>query len=247
MSYASCKLNTDMYIIHTSMYGVKLLKDKALLKVVADRSRSTPSQKEQLQRFDWLLAALEVFVTEGVDEVRITRLAQDLGVTRGSFYWHFTNRTDLIEALVDYWKEKNTPAIVDSVTHAENLSSAILGFFETCIDIELFDPRLDLAIREWARRSEKIRVALDQADETRIQAFTKLFIDFNYPMPDALIRARILYFAQIGYYALEVTEPLEDRLNYTDTYFENFTGRKLNTNERDDFIKRVLEKFGGKL
>ncbi len=236
-----------VYIIHTSMYGVKYLKDRVLLKTVADRSNSASSQKEQLQRFDWLSAALEVFVTQGVDEVRITRLAENLGVTRGSFYWHFTNRSDLIEALVDYWKEKNTPAIVESVANVQSLSSGILRFFETCIDVEQFDPHLDLAIREWARRSKKIRMALDNADEVRIQAFKEFFTRFEYAMPDALIRARILYFAQIGYYALKVTEPLELRLSYTDSYFESFTGRQLDQNERDQFNSRILEKFGGKL
>ncbi len=86
------------------------MSDTSLLKAVAARGAPTTDRK-QLQRFDWLQRALTVFVSEGIDAVRITRLADDLGVTRGSFYWHFENREDLIDALVSYWKDKNTAAI----------------------------------------------------------------------------------------------------------------------------------------
>ena len=145
---------------------------------------------------------------------------------------------------VDYWKEKNTPAIVGSVADANNLGDGIFQFFETCIDTELFDPRLDLAIREWARRSEVIRAALDDADQIRVQAFTDFFKRFDYPMPQAFIRARVIYFAQIGFYALEVDEPIEIRAAYTEAYFECFTGRSLDPEASRGFQQRIMEKYG---
>ena len=106
------------------------MSDTGLLRAVAERGTSNP-QRNQLQRFDWLLKALEIFVAEGIDAVRITRLAQDLGVTRGSFYWHYQNREDLIDSLVSYWKDKNTAAITDSITEASSLADGIFRFFET--------------------------------------------------------------------------------------------------------------------
>ena len=187
-----------------------------------------------------------MFVTEGIDEVRITRLADDLDVTRGSFYWHFSNRDDLLDALVDYWKAKNTPAIIASTDNADSLDAGIFQFFETCIDAQQFDSRLDLAIREWARRSKSIRKALDEADHARVQAFTEFFQRFGYPMPQAFIRARVIYFAQIGFYALDVDEPMDVRTGYTEAYFESFTGRAMDPEEGRRFQQRVMEKFGGK-
>ena len=163
--------------------------DKALLRLVAERGNDTVERK-QLQRFDWLLKALEIFIEEGIDAVRITRLAEVLKVTRGSFYWHFSNREDLIEALVDYWKSRNTNAIVESVSSAESLSEGIFQFFETCLNTQLFDPRLDLAIREWARRAPEIRQQLDAADQIRVRALADFYQRFDYPMPEAFIRAR---------------------------------------------------------
>ena len=217
--------------------------DKALLRVVAERG-SNPAERKQLQRFDWLLQALDIFIEEGIDAVRITRLADELGVTRGSFYWHFSNREDLIEALVDYWKNRNTNAIIDSVSNAESLSRGIFSFFDTCLNAELFDPRLDLAIREWARRSVEIREQLDNADNARVAALSNFFQRFDYPMPEAFIRARVLYFAQIGFYALDVREPLETRISYSEAYFLSFTGKTLDPQEAEYFRQTTREKYG---
>lgn len=217
--------------------------DTALLKVVAERG-NTDTERKVLQRFDWLLQALEIFINEGIEAVRVTRLADELGVTRGGFYWHFSNREDLIGTLVDYWKDRNTTAVVESVNQAKSLSEGIFSFFETCLDIERFDPRLDLAIREWARRSPKIRAEVDSADTARVQALTELYQRFDYPMPEAFIRARVLYFAQIGFYALEVHEPLETRISYTEAYYLSFTGKHLDPDEAEYFRQHIRNQFG---
>lgn len=222
------------------------MSDASLLEEIANRGITSPERK-QLQRVDWLLKALDIFVAEGIDAVRITRLAEDLGVTRGSFYWHFENREDLISALVSYWKDKNTRAITESVANAANLAEGIFRFFETCIDTTLFDPRLDLALREWARRSDSVRNMVDIEDEARITSLREFFIRFGYAMPEALIRARVLYFSQIGFYALEVREALATRLSYTGAYFECFTGRQLNPSDAENFRNYILDTYGDKL
>lgn len=222
------------------------MSDANLLEEIANRGITSPERK-QLQRVDWLLKALDIFVAEGIDAVRITRLAEDLGVTRGSFYWHFENREDLISALVSYWKDKNTSAITESVANAANLAEGIFRFFETCIDATLFDPRLDLALREWARRSDSVRNMVDIEDEARIASLSEFFIRFGYAMPEALIRARVLYFSQIGFYALEVRESLATRLSYTGAYFECFTGRQLNPSDAENFRNYILDTYRDKL
>ena len=219
------------------------MSDAQLLISVAERSHDAPERKA-LQRIDWLRRALELFVAEGIDAVRITRLADDLQVTRGSFYWHFDNREDLIDALVDFWQRKNTPAITTAVGDADSLEQGIFGFFELCIDSERFDPRLDLALREWARRSPEIRARVDAADAERIDALRQFFARQDYAATDALIRARVLYFSQIGFYALEVHEPFERRLAYTEAYYESFTGRRPDPRRCRAFITRMRERYG---
>jgi AcrR family transcriptional regulator len=225
---------------------VPSMSDTSLLRSVAERGAPNPDRKA-LQRFDWLQQALDIFVAEGIDAVRITRLADDLGVTRGSFYWHFENRKDLIDALVRFWKDKNTPAVTRAASEAGSLADGIFRFFETCIDAALFDPRLDLAIREWSRRSTVIRALLDREDAARIDALRDFYARFGYAMPDALIRARVLYYSQIGFYALEFKEPLDTRLGYTEAYFECFTGQKLDPGLADDFRRHIIDTYGGRL
>ena len=217
--------------------------DSKLLRAVAERGAPAP-ERNQLQRFDWLRTALDIFVAEGIDAVRITRLAADLGVTRGSFYWHFRNREDLINSLVSYWKDKNTAAITASMAQATSLADGIFRFFETCIDAALFDPRLDLALREWARRSTSIHALVASEDQARIDALCAFYERFDYPMPQALIRARVLYYSQIGFYALGTSESLKTRLGYTEAYFEAFTGRQLSALEAQQFRRYILDKYG---
>ena len=217
--------------------------DTDLLKAVAERGAHSP-ERQQLQRFDWLQTALDIFVAEGIDAVRITRLADDLGVTRGSFYWHFRNRRELLDGLVSYWKDKNTAAITESIETASSLADGILRFFETCVDDSRFDPRLDLALREWARRSESIRELVDGEDEARIDALRRFYRRFDYPMPQALIRARVLYYSQIGFYALGTRDSLETRLGYTEAYFEAFTGQQLGAREAKAFRRQILDNHG---
>ena len=217
--------------------------DTKLLRAVAERGAPV-HERNQLQRFDWLSTALDIFVAEGIDAVRITRLAGDLGVTRGSFYWHFQNREDLINSPVSYWKDKNTAAITESMAAAKSLADGIFRFFETCIDDSLFDPRLDLALREWARRSVDIHALVESEDRARIDSLCEFYRRFDYPMPDALIRARVLYYSQIGFYALGTSESLQTRLGYTEAYFEAFTGRKLSALDAGKFRRHILDKYG---
>ena len=219
------------------------MSDTKLLRSVAERGILT-QERNQLQRFDWLQSALEIFIAEGIDAVRVTRLADDLKVTRGSFYWHFKNREDLLQSLVSFWKDKNTVAITESVAQATSLADGVLRFFEICVDESQFDPRLDLALREWARRSEAIRELVDAEDTARIDALTGFYRRFDFPMPQALIRARVLYYSQIGFYALGTRESLDTRLGYTEAYFEAFTGQQLTDMEANRFRRHIIDNYG---
>ena len=101
---------------------VTTIEDSSLLEAVVDNNVPT-SERRSLQRSDWLRQALTVFVTSGIDAIRITRLAADLDVSRGSFYWHFENREELIDAVVEFWKRKNTEAIRLAVRDASSLEN----------------------------------------------------------------------------------------------------------------------------
>jgi len=176
-------------------------------------------------RDDWLDLALRALAVEGVDHVTVLNLSERLGVSRSSFYWYFKNRDELLDALLDRWDRLNTRSIV---AHAEapagTVNEAVCNVFRLWVNPAIFSPRLDFAVREWARRSAEVRKALDHADRVRTDALKALFARFGYADDDASVRARVLYTMQIGYYALDLKEPIETRLKLTPHYLKAFTG-----------------------
>lgn len=185
----------------------------------------SPYPHTKVTRTDWLDAARDLAVREGMAAVKVMTLADVLGVSRSSFYWYFKNRDDLLEQMLAAWRAKNTPAIVERAGRASpTINRNILAIAECWFDAELFDPRLDFAIREWARRAPEVRAEVDRADSERVAAITAMFERHDYEPTDAFIRARILYFTQIGYYALDVAEPMEARKAYAADYLRGFSG-----------------------
>jgi AcrR family transcriptional regulator len=176
-------------------------------------------------RDDWLDFALGVLAAEGVTRVTVLNLSERLGVSRSSFYWYFKNRDELLDALLDRWDRLNTRSIVGQAGEpAATVSQAVCNVFRCWVNPAIFSPRLDFAVREWARRSAKVRKALDRSDGERTEALKALFLRFGYEDEDAFVRARVLYYMQIGYYALDIREPIEARLSLTPHYLKAFTG-----------------------
>lgn len=197
-------------------------------------------------RADWLDAALTVLVDEGLEAVQITRLARSLDVTRGSFYWHFRDRSDLLEALVEEWRHRNTGVMLTALSSAKSLSDGILSLFSVWVDHQLFNPQLDQAIRDWARRSEDIKDIVTAEDDSRIDAIGGLFKRFGYEDPEAFIRARVIYFTQISYYALGVDEPMTERMSYLTSYYRCFTGREMDESVAEDYRQRMIASEAGR-
>ena len=194
----------------------------------------------KVTRNDWLNIAREILVSDGADSVKILRMAQTLGVSRSSFYWYFENRDDLLNALLREWEQRNTASIVKHCQMpAENISFAVCNFFRCFVMPDVFDPGLDFAIREWARRDEDIRARVDRADALRISTIIALFERFHYPPQEADARARILYYMQLGYHALKVAEPMSLRMERLGPYLKGFLGHAPDPNAIKRFVEDV--------
>lgn len=194
----------------------------------------------RVARADWIGAALAALVEGGVGAVKVLALARRLGVSRSSFYWFFRSRADLLDRLLEHWQETNTRVILErAALAAPSIGAGVLNVFACWIDESLFDPRLDFAVREWARRAPAVRRAVNAADRARVAAIAGLFARHGYGEREAFIRARVLYFMQIGYYSLELAEPLATRLSYAPDYVAAFTGRAAVPAEIADFTALV--------
>jgi AcrR family transcriptional regulator len=179
----------------------------------------------KVTREDWLNLARDVLVHDGVGELKILSLADRLNVSRSSFYWYFDNRSALLNALLDEWEQKNTQTITrHCALPAQGINEAACNFFRCFVDPALFDTGLDFAVREWSRRDAGLRARVDAADDARLSAVVGMFLRHGYAPYDADARARILYFMQLGYHALDVRETLETRMKRLEGYLLGFTG-----------------------
>jgi AcrR family transcriptional regulator len=199
---------------------------------------TTHSATSKLGRSDWTDAAIHTLLSSGIDAVQITRLASQLQVSRGSFYWHFADRGELLSAILDEWRERNGRAIKTVLRDVDSLSTAVLEFFSLWVENACFSPALDQSIRDWAQLDPDVFERVRKEDQLRIRQISQCFQRFGYEASEALVRARILYFAQVGYYAMHMQEPMQSRLALLEQYYLSFTGRKLGAKVAAEFKQR---------
>ncbi len=164
---------------------------------------------ERLSKADWIKAALRALAGSGVEAVRVERLAETLGVTKGSFYWHFVNRDALLAAILEAWRSEATEAIAADVeASAGDPVEKLKRLFAI---VARFDGRLDLAVRRWAAQDEKARAALAGVDRRRLGYLEGLFAGLGFGERQALARARLVYHALIGQFAMGMPVAREER------------------------------------
>lgn len=175
---------------------------------------------------DWLNLAIRTLVDDGIDEVKIQVMAKKLDVSRSSFYWFFKSLQDLHDQLLQNWLQNNTAPIIERADRpAPTINRAILSVFECWVDESLFDPKLDMAVRLWARRDKAVRSVVDEADRRRLDAMTAMYKRYGYEDEIAFIRARVLYYMQIGHFTLDPDETLEARTSHVPAYLLAFSGQ----------------------
>jgi AcrR family transcriptional regulator len=190
-------------------------------------------------RDGWLDAAYESLIESGVDAVRILPLSKRLALARTSFYWFFEDRDDLLEALTERWRAKNTGNLIGRTqAYAESITEAVLNVFDCWLDSELFDSRFEFAMRSWALNSEAVSREIAAADAARITALTDMFLRTGYDPLAADTRARTIYLTQIGYITMKSDEQIAARMRRIPQYVEVFTGRAPQERELRRFFAR---------
>jgi len=163
--------------------------------------RGTQPARASLTPAAWIDAATEVLVDQGIDHVRVDLLAAQLGVTRGSFYWHFRDRAELLRRVLQAWRERSTEQLT------ARLESASADPREQLRDVlslplrgraALRAARIELALRAWARRDAMARQTIDEADASRIAYIAQLFSAQGFGVAEARARACLVYSYVVG-------------------------------------------------
>jgi AcrR family transcriptional regulator len=201
--------------------------------------KATSAQK-RLTREDWIAAARKVLVKSGVDSVKIDRLTHDTRATRGSFYWHFRDRNDLLKALLHDWEAANRLAIANLRARWAQTRADFTELIEIWIGEGPESPAFGMAIRTWARDDAVVEEVMHRVDNEWINLLQLLFEPEGYDSAERLVRARIVYFHQVGYHALALREPYSERLRLVPYYYKVLTGREPGDNLRD--VLRTFER-----
>ena len=156
------------------------------------------SKESRKSRKDWLRAGLRRLARTGVDGVRVEPLAKELGMTKGSFYWHFADRAELLDAMLAEWAESATAAVIARAEEAGREAQVRLDrLIEMAADG--YDPRLELALRDWGRRDRKVARVLDAIDEQRMGYLRQLLRESGFQAIEVEVRAFLLYASLCGH------------------------------------------------
>lgn len=162
----------------------------------------------------WVRAALDLLVRDGVAAVRITRLCEELHVTKGSFYWHFTDINGLLEAVADHWcdtQNDSMRALVELGSMAprerlDTMTAALVGDHS---------PAVENAIREWARSNVIVADTVRRLDRLVFSVVQEALLELGFDPAEARLRAGALVYAGIGFMrardSLETPTPHEIR------------------------------------
>ena len=162
-------------------------------------------------RESWIIAAFETLGKEGVEQVRVEKLARKLGITKGSFYWHFTDRADLLNEVLKYWTNDMTQTVIDHTLSVTD--DPIQRIYTTTEDIVSNEKsRFDPHIKAWARNDPEVAKIVQRVDQLRLDFICQLFLDTGFDKEEAESRGRLLYYYLLGEHINSVIEPMNIRL-----------------------------------
>lgn len=151
--------------------------------------------RPQLDRAAWTQAALDTLADEGVTGIRVEVLAKRLHVTKGSFYWHFKDRQDLLAGVLETWKDGRIRDIIKQTRPEPGKEEAQIFHV---IDVYSASRNkkgilIELAMREWARRDSLAAATVEEVDAWRLRCARELFLAIGLPLHEASTRSMLLY------------------------------------------------------
>ncbi|UYM06713.1 TetR/AcrR family transcriptional regulator [Solicola gregarius] len=159
----------------------------------------------QVSRQDWLNAALDALADGGVAAVRVDVLARRLGMTRGSFYWHFKDRDALVAAALEEWELVCTTRTIEQLETIADPGERLRTLLTHALDIEALS-RLEPAIVAHAG-DPVVAPILRRVTERRVDFLAEVYAELGYDRGDARHQALVAYAAYTGWLQLRSTAP----------------------------------------
>jgi AcrR family transcriptional regulator len=150
---------------------------------------------KRLTAQDWIGFGLKALAREGLEALKADVLARKLGVSRGSFYWHFRDLDDFHARVIQHWRQAATEAIISDLEQ--------YGSREERLDVLLRralgqHTALEVRMRAWADTNAEAAGAVRDMDRKRRAYIERLLTEAGIPRPLAATRAQLLYWAYLG-------------------------------------------------
>jgi AcrR family transcriptional regulator len=192
------------------------------------RKRRPARKRASLEQADWIAEARNLLISGGIGAVKIGHLARKLRVTREAFYWHFKNLSELCDELILDWERRNSLAYRALLDPQErNGVEELRAIVAAWVNEERLSPSWDAALRDWARTSKMVARVVKRVDIMRIGVIEQIFRDMGMEDMEATVRARIMYFHQVGYYSIDMHESAENRRRLLPMYLRIITGKEI--------------------
>jgi AcrR family transcriptional regulator len=161
----------------------------------------------RLSREDWIAAALQALADGGPPAVAVERLAVRLQATKGSFYWHFKDREELITEALATWEREATDALIDEMTEVadpvERLRLLMVAATELeeeeHPDVRLLPSASDPVVGEVVKRVQR----------KRLDFLARTFRDAGFTPAECRLRARLAYSVYLGWFQQRLVEDSE--------------------------------------
>lgn len=162
------------------------------------------SDSHRLDRQAWVNAGIDVLCSAGVQAIRVEALAKKLNISKGSFYWHFKNREDLLDAILDEWQARQSDWNADG------------GASQNPVErwTKLFDvfsrpgyANLELAMSAWARQDGNVARRVANADQKRVAYLSSIFHEIGFSHSQGAEWANAAFFLYLGWMDRTMRDP----------------------------------------
>jgi AcrR family transcriptional regulator len=163
---------------------------------------STPARNARLSADDWAQAALDLIAEQGVSAVAVEPLARRLGVTKGSFYWHFPSRDALLQAALERWEVGEQENIFGSLEKVADPRERLRALFQL-VGHEV-KPHIIYSELLKALDHPAVQPVIDRISQRRLDYLVAMFRQAGLQRTDATHRARLAYAAYVGFLQLSL-------------------------------------------
>lgn len=164
---------------------------------------SAKPERTRLSAEDWEDAALRLIADQGVGALAVEALARQLGVTKGSFYWHFRTREALLQAALERWEQYGEREVISQIEAMPDPRARLPELFRR-VAHEIAPRRVYAALLKALDHPQVVPV-MARVSQRRMEFLTTIYREAGLPPPEALNRARLTYAAYVGFLQLNFT------------------------------------------